>query len=360
MTGIPRWERVLWKQQPFPDNYTDPDSFLSSTSAAGAEPIDISLVRLDALSVAAHFSFAGLFVALFSMSLAGQSSPGSLLIFEVVVLVLGYVLEWLFSPAQSDKEGPNTVSASAFAAAVAAAAAAKAAVSAAGKGEGASADAAPANDAKELRPEEVQMRDAWLERTAWSRSWGWRTFSAPALFVGSCYSVAPVLRTLTEAWSDDTIYALAIGLLLTHLWAFDYSYLNNFSDRLVAPTSLNAAITAAIILASRLPTAQHVFSIVCCAIIIFGMSPVLRHRARAHSTLAHTVISLAIVSTGVAVMAAISPTAALSMVAINVFVVAGSPAIMQRTRSAYRKTVSGPWDIPLSALNFNGKRFDFN
>lgn len=38
--------------------------------------------------------------------------------------------------------------------------------------------------------------------------------------------MAPVLRTLTVSYSDDTIYALAVTLSFLHLAFHDYSYAN--------------------------------------------------------------------------------------------------------------------------------------
>ena len=41
--------------------------------------------------------------------------------------------------------------------------------------------------------------------------------------------MAPVLRTLTVSYSDDTIYALAVTLSFLHLAFHDYSYANTAS-----------------------------------------------------------------------------------------------------------------------------------
>lgn len=41
--------------------------------------------------------------------------------------------------------------------------------------------------------------------------------------------MAPVLRTLTVSYSDDTIYALAVMLSFVHLAFHDYSYTNTAS-----------------------------------------------------------------------------------------------------------------------------------
>lgn len=44
-----------------------------------------------------------------------------------------------------------------------------------------------------------------------------------AIFVAFGFSLAPVMKTLTETISTDTIYAMAAGMLLLHLVTHDYS-----------------------------------------------------------------------------------------------------------------------------------------
>lgn len=46
--------------------------------------------------------------------------------------------------------------------------------------------------------------------------------------------MAPVLRTLTVSYSDDTIYALAVTLSFLHLAFHDYSYANTASGHFQA------------------------------------------------------------------------------------------------------------------------------
>ncbi len=46
------------------------------------------------------------------------------------------------------------------------------------------------------------------------------------LLFGSLFSLSPVLRTLTNSFSDDTITACTVLLLLAHLFFHDYGYVN--------------------------------------------------------------------------------------------------------------------------------------
>jgi Phosphatidylinositol N-acetylglucosaminyltransferase len=74
--------------------------------------------------------------------------------------------------------------------------------------------------------------------------------------------VAPVLRTLTLSVADDSIQALAIALSAVHLVAHDYAHANAISAQLLAQgaVSLNAAMFATVLLASRLATNELVSS----------------------------------------------------------------------------------------------------
>ena len=78
-------------------------------------------------------------------------------------------------------------------------------------------------------------------------------------------------------------------LLVIHLYFHDYMYVNgdkkkyigtysSHATRFDAPVSLNAAIFAAVLLASRLQYSyKHVFAVVVVAVEMFALFPILRH-----------------------------------------------------------------------------------
>ncbi|SPO47587.1 uncharacterized protein PSANT_05275 [Moesziomyces antarcticus] len=70
-------------------------------------------------------------------------------------------------------------------------------------------------------------------------------------------AVSPVLRTLTEATTSDTIWALAAMLFTAHLVLADYA---GGSGKLQDTLSFNAAISASVVLASRLDDDVQSFS----------------------------------------------------------------------------------------------------
>ncbi|CAN7948767.1 unnamed protein product [Ixodes pacificus] len=108
-----------------------------------------------------------------------------------------------------------------------------------------------------------------------------------AIFVAFGFSLAPILKTLTETISTDTVYAMAAGMLLLHLVTHDYSEdakseQNNTEDlspddgsNAWSTVSLNGALFAAVCLASRLPGIGPVFALSTLAVALFLLAPLL-------------------------------------------------------------------------------------
>lgn len=68
------------------------------------------------------------------------------------------------------------------------------------------------------------------------------------------------MQTLTRTTSSDTILALAIHMLLAHLFLHDYRLRVSLTDRASGAVSLAAAIFASVVIASRLGSQLQVFS----------------------------------------------------------------------------------------------------
>ncbi|XP_017484703.1 PREDICTED: phosphatidylinositol N-acetylglucosaminyltransferase subunit C [Rhagoletis zephyria] len=85
------------------------------------------------------------------------------------------------------------------------------------------------------------------------------------------YLFAPLLHRLTNAISTDTIFSMTFFVLLLNLIFCDYG----LSAAMVSKAlSLNAAIFAAICLASRLSTAFHAFVLLVEAAVFFVLYPI--------------------------------------------------------------------------------------
>ncbi|SJX64603.1 uncharacterized protein SRS1_15420 [Sporisorium reilianum f. sp. reilianum] len=84
-------------------------------------------------------------------------------------------------------------------------------------------------------------------------------------------AVSPVLRTLTESTTSDSIWALAVALFALHLALADYSATK--PKQLSATLSFNAALSASVVLASRLHTDTECFALLVLAVLLFAPTP---------------------------------------------------------------------------------------
>ncbi|XP_068622359.1 spliceosome-associated protein CWC27 homolog isoform X1 [Battus philenor] len=84
------------------------------------------------------------------------------------------------------------------------------------------------------------------------------------------YLLSPILHTLTDTVSTDTIYAWAVIMLLIHLIFFDYDVPAAIVSKSL---SINAAIFASVCLVSRLSTPFDAFILLTVSVIFFVLSP---------------------------------------------------------------------------------------
>ncbi|KAG1696105.1 Phosphatidylinositol N-acetylglucosaminyltransferase subunit C [Nymphon striatum] len=91
------------------------------------------------------------------------------------------------------------------------------------------------------------------------------------LFVLFGYGTSPVLKTLTDTISSDTVFGMSVGMMFLHLAFFDYGLQASIVS---GSLSFNAAIFSAVCLASRLHSIFDVFIFLTFAVHIFALLPV--------------------------------------------------------------------------------------
>lgn len=159
-----------------------------------------------------------------------------------------------------------------------------------------------------------------------------------ALFLSFTFGFSPVLKTLTESVSTDTVYAMSAVMLLAHLVSFPYA-------RPCPPgsLSLNAALFSSVCLASRLPGALHTFAMLTCALLVFALWPCLLQRLRDHAPRHFPAACVGVCVGGVAGLASRSVGGAVILSLALVSVTLLCPLLLIWLQR-HKDNIQGPWD----------------
>lgn len=151
-----------------------------------------------------------------------------------------------------------------------------------------------------------------------------KAFKSACLIYFALLGLSPILKSLTQSTSSDSIWALATWLLIINIFLFDYGSLyvpakaqaepvspgpsnalspnkgGPFHTSIRAPPfplslSTNAALMASTVLASRLVTTTAVFSLSLFSIQVFGLFPVFRRHLRHKSFHSHLLLTVGLV-----------------------------------------------------------------
>ena len=155
---------------------------------------------------------------------------------------------------------------------------------------------------------------------------------------------SPILKTLTADISTDSIWRTSLLTSLIHLCFFDYLY------QRVGTMSLNAGFLGAVVLASRLSTAAHVYGFLMLAVHWFALWPLLRGFLKTlHSDFVEVTLFLLFSLLAAMISFSLSSLLLLILLAGLFFVTLLAPAWFKSLQSL-KNTIHGPWDeaIPYS------------
>ncbi|KAG8555829.1 hypothetical protein GDO81_017831 [Engystomops pustulosus] len=168
----------------------------------------------------------------------------------------------------------------------------------------------------------------------------WDDLKSSLVFIAFTYGFSPVLKTLTESISTDTIYAMSVLMLIGHLVFFDYGA----NAAVVSSTmSINMAIFASVCLASRLPRSLHAFTMVTFAIQIFALWPSLQRKLRAYTPGIYICVTFVFALFSVAGLLSISGVGALLFSILLISVAFLCPYCLIRLQ-LFKDNIHGPWD----------------
>ncbi|RYG50693.1 hypothetical protein EON67_04805 [archaeon] len=203
------------------------------------------------------------------------------------------------------------------------------------------------------------------------------------IFLAVVFALAPILQTLTQSYCNDTIWAQTIMLSAIHICFHEYHATTSTSAYVVSPArvcqaacasvdllatrmhaarpharclpallcsvsgaiSLNAAIFAAALLASRLPSTIHVFVFVCLAIQLFALFPLFRDYIRIRSEGAHMAVTAMCVIATLGLLLWLSSTLLAIVYASGMAFIAFVCPLWLMSARMYKNEMQGPWDI---------------
>jgi len=203
-----RWQKVLWKDQVFDDNFIDKETFLNSlVTNANVRPFHYPSMVRGSLPVIRAIACTALFGLVFTFCWRGSLSAETLLAADATLFFLAMTVLRLYC------------------------------------------DSTP-----------IDVRQT-------------------TILVAALGALTPLMHTMTREWHDDTILFFSITCLALHLLTGDYR--TAAVGALSAGhgvTSLNAAIFASVMLASRLQCDELVFAFLLFAIEIFALLPLFCHQ----------------------------------------------------------------------------------
>ena len=176
------------------------------------------------------------------------------------------------------------------------------------------------------------------------------TAKSAILIYSALLGLSPILKSLTKSTSSDSIWAMSTWLMLMNVFFFDYS--SGVGVKHPSSLSTNAALMASTVLASRLASTTHVFSLTLFSIEVFGLFPVFRRHLRHRSWRLHVALTVMLILTagaalGVTVVSGGKWKAAIAGTVLwglgNVFAMGGCSWWLIGLQK-YKNVVIGPWD----------------
>lgn len=176
-----------------------------------------------------------------------------------------------------------------------------------------------------------------------------RHFKIVLVYLVIGYILSPILHTLTDTVSTDTIYAWAVIMMVVHLMFFDYDVPAAFVSKSL---SINAAIFASVCLVSRLSTPFDAFVLLTISVIIFVLSPQL-FQVLLHTKLFLILFFMTLLITIVSLFA-VSLNLSLYFILFVLILSGYCPAMFVKWQM-YKDNIYGPWD---EAIINNSNEFD--
>ncbi|CAG7954596.1 unnamed protein product [Penicillium salamii] len=397
------WKKLLWVKQSYPDNYTDTETFLDHLQRnPRVRPYDFWPLVADSTVIVQHVCSVVIFVCCFVSIVQDRVSPVSIVCWGSVGTAVGWILwdNWIWKEhEESLKEVDRSAGADDGSSSTSFASVAEASandiqtddtkintihglgLSMSGNESKEqlarrSADFSDTLDTDGLQTEQYASfpvpsnpltgntgsTDATVPHDTYDTYRGsmlsprnrqrLTTVKSALLIYLSLLGLSPILKSLTKSTASDSIWAMSCWLLIMNIFSFDYGSGEGAGATTKFPASLstNAAVMASTVLASRLPSTTHVFSLMLFSMEVFGLFPIFRRQLRQKSWTGHVVLTLTLVIVaGGAVGVTLSGGWAAAIIGsvlgsiLTAFVMGGCSWWLISLQK-YKNVVIGPWD----------------
>ncbi|KAF9889860.1 hypothetical protein FE257_006950 [Aspergillus nanangensis] len=372
------WKKLLWIRQSYPDNWTDTETFLDHLQRnPRVRPYDFWPLVADSTVIVQHVCSVVIFVCCFVGIVQDRVNPVSVVGWGSVGTAMGWIL-WELSvwnhrgePVQAFEhanEGDDGSSSSSLTSA-----AANASDSSRAKGpkdpqvHGLGLSMQSDQQPGELRRQNSasgESQDSSVGGVSSNQGIGaaplvlssrnrqrMSTVKSAFLIYCALLGLSPILKSLTKSTASDSIWAMSCWLLIMNIFSFDYgSDEGAGATKFPASLSTNAAVMASTVLASRLPSTTHVFSLMLFSIEVFGLFPIFRRQLRHISWTGHVVLTLALVivaggAVGFTLSAGLAAPVVGSMLgSLLTALTMGGCSWWLISLQKYKNVVIGPWD----------------
>ncbi|PLB34839.1 phosphatidylinositol N-acetylglucosaminyltransferase [Aspergillus candidus] len=368
------WKKLLWVRQSYPDNYTDTETFLDHLQRnPRVRPYDFWPLVADSTVIVQHVCSVAIFVCCFVGIVQGRLSPVSVVCWGSVVTGMGWVLwdMWFLrahgeDAAAAEERAAETAddgsSSSSLASRDAVVHGLGLAMSAGepgphrqGNGEPCdlgSSSSPPPSTSYGSGPWPATSDELSKSRILTSRNrQRLSTLKSAFLIYFALLGLSPILKSLTKSTASDSIWAMSCWLLIINIFSFDYgSGQGAGATKFPASLSTNTAVMASTVLASRLPSTPHVFSLMLFSIEVFGLFPIFRRQLRHVSWTGHVLLTLALVivaggAVGVTMQGGLFAAVVGSVLGSVLTALAmGGCSWWLLSLQKYKNVVTGPWD----------------
>ncbi|KAF7320325.1 Phosphatidylinositol N-acetylglucosaminyltransferase [Mycena kentingensis (nom. inval.)] len=278
----------LWRRQPLPDNYFDSQFLSSLVHNANFRPYTYWPLVLLSCAITQHLATIFVFLSVFIRLKEEYLDPNVLVWTSVAAFLVGYLLWDLLDRA-----------------------------------------AAPPAHRRANRVKAVK--------------------SSILIFL-ALMSLSPVLRTLTAATSSDSIWALSASLFALNALLADYSATSNRSERLTSVLSMNAAVSASVVLASRLPSDLAVFALILFSVQAFALFPRLRRRLGSYHPALQAAFTVAFVGASLSFALPFLRRVVRVYAAVQLCLAFVAPAVVVWAQK-FKNEIRGAWDVAVPRVN---------